>query len=251
MFPFALYLATGLIVGLHVFILVAQAIWGAPTHPTQYITFGGALGLALASFLALFWGRLGGLVAFPASVLCWMFYLPATLRTSRFTSSVLILGVAALGLLIGTTVHGWLRIRRRQVPLWAFPIAASRPARRWTLIGTTAVVATLAIVNVVAVGNRRTVTEEATWSIGSTTNKRGDREIELRYVRFPRCFQVVYYSKELQSYLETLPDHVPVTMVVVSSFGKTRSIQPGSIGSFQGSVRWVGGGQEGDDACPW
>ena len=254
MFPSALYLLTGLIVGLQVFMSLMQAVWGAPTHPVQYIGLVGALILILASVVALFRGRAGGLVAFGASVLCWAFYLPAmwaTLARSRFTLAALPFVLIPLALLSGTTIHGWFRISRRRSSHWAFPDAATNKARRLTLIGATAVLIALALVRVVAVGRTRTVVEETKWSYGGTVNPRGERQIRLRFVRFPKCFWTAY-STELETYLAGLQNgRVPVTMVVTSDFGRTRGISPRSIGTFAGNPGWAGMGQEGNGSCPW
>jgi hypothetical protein len=249
-----LYLLTGLIAGLQVFTSLMQAVWGAPTHPVQYIALVGALSLVVASVVALFRGRAGGLVAFGASFFCWAFYLPAmwaTLARSGFTLAALPFVLVPLALLSGTTVHGWFRIWRRQLPHWAFPDAATTRARRLTLIGATAVVVALAVVRAVAVGRTRTVTEETMWRYGETVNGRGEREIELRFVRFPKCFWTAY-STELEAYLAGLRNgRVPVTMVVTSDFGRTRGTSPRSIGTFAGNPGWAGAGREGDGACPW
>jgi len=254
MFSPALYLLTGLVAGVQVFMSLMQAVWGVPTHPVQYIALVGALILIAASVIALFRGRAGGLVAFGGSLLCWAFYLPAmwaTLARSRFTLAALPFVLVPLVLLSGTTVHGWFRVSRRQLPHWAFPDAATYKARRLTLIGATAVLVALALVRVVAVGRTRTVIEETTWSYGETANARGERQIELRFVRFPKCFWTAY-STELEAYLAGLRNgRVPVTMVVTSDFGRTRGISPRSIGTFAGNPGWAGSGQEGNGPCPW
>jgi len=76
-----LYFVTAAATAMLVFYLVMAAIWGAPTSPLQYVSFGGSVVLALAAFFAPFRGRAAAMIALVGCLASWSFYAPALIGT--------------------------------------------------------------------------------------------------------------------------------------------------------------------------
>lgn len=81
MFPFFLYLITGLTTGFQVFRLIMWAVWGRPPHPIEFVSLAGSLGLITAAVVSLFRPRIAAAVAFVASLAMWAFYGPALVQS--------------------------------------------------------------------------------------------------------------------------------------------------------------------------
>jgi hypothetical protein len=72
--PFALFLITGVLTAAHVYYLLSWAVWGAPTHPLQFVSLLGSMLLVLAAFVALFNLRISRKLATIGLVAIWPFY---------------------------------------------------------------------------------------------------------------------------------------------------------------------------------
>lgn len=81
MLPFFLYLLTGIATGLHVLYLLSWAVWGAPTHPLQYISVVGSLVVIVAAYVSLFKPRIAARFALLGLAAVWPFYVTAVVRT--------------------------------------------------------------------------------------------------------------------------------------------------------------------------
>lgn len=77
MFPFFLYLIAGAVTGFHVYSLLALTALGAPSHPLEFVSLLGSLGLVVAAYLTLFKPHAAARLALLASLAIWCFYGPA------------------------------------------------------------------------------------------------------------------------------------------------------------------------------
>ena len=80
MLPFFLYLVAGAVTGFHVYSLLALTVLGAPSHPLEFVSLLGSLGLVVAAYLSLFKPHAAARLALLASLAIWLFYGPATAR---------------------------------------------------------------------------------------------------------------------------------------------------------------------------
>ncbi len=83
MLPFCLYFATGVITGLHVYTLLALAVYGVPFNPLELVSFLGSLCLLIAAFVSLFKPHAAARLALLASLAIWCFYGPAIAKSIR------------------------------------------------------------------------------------------------------------------------------------------------------------------------
>jgi hypothetical protein len=83
MFPFCLYFAASVITGFHVYMLLAPAIYGAPSNPLELVSLLGSFGLLLAAYLSLFNPHAAAKLALIACLTIWCFYGPAIAKSVR------------------------------------------------------------------------------------------------------------------------------------------------------------------------
>jgi hypothetical protein len=259
MFPFTIYLVTALATGVQVHWLLMWAIWGAPTHPVQFISLGGSFVLLLASFVALFRPRAAAVIAIVGSLAIFTYYVPAVVvslqQLTLWHLPLLPLAFFPVILLCSTTIYAAAVLKRSEVLQrrpWMLPRSATPRQRRIVGVSVAAFVAAVLLVNRFAIGIERTIIEPAKWNYTDSTDERGIREIHLRFVHYPKCFER-FYSRELADYLEKRGDQqVPVTLVITSDFGEVRGISVRSVGDFKDMSGWRGGGAEGQNPkCPW
>jgi hypothetical protein len=81
MFPFFLYLVAGAVTGFHVYTLLTLTRLGAPSHPLEFVSLLGSLGLVVAAYVSLFRPHVAAKLALLASLAVWCFYGPAIART--------------------------------------------------------------------------------------------------------------------------------------------------------------------------
>lgn len=81
MLPFFLYLVAGVVTGFHVYTLLTLIQLGAPSHPLEFVSLLGSLGLVVAAYLSLFRPHVAAKLALLASLAAWCFYGPAIART--------------------------------------------------------------------------------------------------------------------------------------------------------------------------
>jgi hypothetical protein len=159
MFPFLLYVATGIVDGLHVLALLMQAVLGATARPVQYIALVGTIVLLCAGVTALFSARIAAYIALVACLANWTFYLPAlwvTLASGRAQLAVWpqpLVVLVPVALLMGATSLAVGRIRGRRHPRWMFADATPR-ARDWTLVGIVVAIAAIVVIDKLAIGTR-------------------------------------------------------------------------------------------------
>jgi len=80
MLPFFLYLIAGAVTGFHVYSLLTLTVLGAPSHPLEFVSLVGSLGLVVAAYLSLSKPYAAARLALLASLAIWLFYGPATAR---------------------------------------------------------------------------------------------------------------------------------------------------------------------------
>src|SRR5271154_6449843 len=78
----ALYLATAIATGIHVFYLAMWSIWSAPKNPLHYVVFAGCGILALAALVSPFRPRAAAIFALLGSIAALFFYVPALIYTA-------------------------------------------------------------------------------------------------------------------------------------------------------------------------
>ena len=76
-----IYLGAGVTTGWQVFSLLLWAVWGRPVSVMEFVALAGAFGLIAAALCTSFNGRAATGLALPATVLLWIFYLPALVAT--------------------------------------------------------------------------------------------------------------------------------------------------------------------------
>lgn len=77
MFPFALYLITGIATAAPVIYALEWAVWGAPIVATKYLSLLGSATLLVAAFTSLFERRIAARIALVGVLAIWSLYLPA------------------------------------------------------------------------------------------------------------------------------------------------------------------------------
>ena len=259
MFAFTIYLATALATGVQVYWRLMWAIWGAPTHTVQFISLGGSCALLLGSGVALFRPKAAAVIALFGSLLISSYYVPAVaVSLQQLTLRHLPLLPLALFpalLLCSATVYAASVLTRSDLlhrRSWMLPRSATPRQRRIVGMSVVAFVAAVLLVYTFAVGIERSIIEPAKWNYTESADERGVREIHLRFIRYPNCFER-FYSSELAAYLERRGDQpVPVTLIITSDFGEVRGISVRSVGDFTDMSGWRGGGTEGQNPkCPW
>lgn len=93
------FLVRGLIYGFFTFKALMWAVWGAPTHPIQYIALFSALGLLLSAFVSLASAERGRGLAIASILGVGMYYIPAT--QSLVPSATLRISPTAYLLILG------------------------------------------------------------------------------------------------------------------------------------------------------
>jgi hypothetical protein len=144
MFPFILYLASGLITAVHVYVLLTLTAIGAPHSALEFLSLLGSFGLCLSSYLSLFRPQLGAKLALPSAIVSWSFYGPAILQTlsagrqHQITDPrIAALPYIAVSLLALATVYSAIVSFRKtnegKLGDWIFPERAGRSTR--TIVG--------------------------------------------------------------------------------------------------------------------
>jgi len=113
------------------------AVWGAPTHPTQYVSLLGSFLMVLASYASLFRLRPAAWIALVGSLSAWTFYGPALVITSRAVldgsqlhrSGALVFAASAVTLLVVATIHALAAAAGKRENTRLFPVEASRRLR--------------------------------------------------------------------------------------------------------------------------
>jgi hypothetical protein len=83
MLPFCLYFVAGVITGLHVYTLLALAVYGVPFNPLELVALSGSLCLLIAAYVSLFKPYAAARLALLASLAIWCFYGPAIAKSIR------------------------------------------------------------------------------------------------------------------------------------------------------------------------
>ena len=83
MLPFCLYFVAGVITGIHVYTLLALAVYGGPSNPLELASLLGSLCLLIAAYVSLFKPRTAARLALLASLAIWCFYGPAFAKSIR------------------------------------------------------------------------------------------------------------------------------------------------------------------------
>jgi len=97
--PFLVLLGGGLVYSFFTFQSLMWAVWGAPTHPIQYVALFSALGLLLSAFVTLASAEVGRWMAIACSLGIGAYYIPAT--QSLIPSASLIVSPIAYLLIVG------------------------------------------------------------------------------------------------------------------------------------------------------
>jgi hypothetical protein len=86
-FPFALYLITGIATAAPVIYALSWAVWGASIFATEYISLLGSTVLAVSAFISLINRRAAARIALFGVLAIWSFYLPAIAGVVRMKLS--------------------------------------------------------------------------------------------------------------------------------------------------------------------
>lgn len=81
MLPSILYLATGLVTAMHLYVLLTLSVMGAPRNALEWMSLCGSLCLYISSYISLFRPQTGARLALPGALLSWSFYGPAIVAT--------------------------------------------------------------------------------------------------------------------------------------------------------------------------
>ncbi len=81
MFPFSLYVITGVLTGVHLYLLLVFTVYTPAATLLEWVALLGSLGLLVAAYVSLFRPRLAAQIALIACLLSWAFYAPAAVRT--------------------------------------------------------------------------------------------------------------------------------------------------------------------------
>ena len=103
MFPFLLYLITGLVTGLTTFWIKMWGVWGAPSHPTMSISLWGSFLLTITAYYSLFQPRRALQPALIFIFFIWSFYFAAILH--GFKDLLFAYPLFSILLLITVTVY--------------------------------------------------------------------------------------------------------------------------------------------------
>lgn len=97
MVPFVLYFVTGVVTGVHLYSLLALAVYGVPVNSLELVALLGSVCLLIAAWVSLFRPQAAAKIALIAALAIWLFYAPAIAKIvrsgleSRSTKSELIL----------------------------------------------------------------------------------------------------------------------------------------------------------------
>jgi hypothetical protein len=83
MLPFFLYCGTAAVTGLHIYTLLALAVYGVPVDPLELLALLGSFVLLAAAYVSLFKPQLAAKIALLAALLIWSFYGPAVAKIVR------------------------------------------------------------------------------------------------------------------------------------------------------------------------
>ncbi|HEY3972919.1 MAG TPA: hypothetical protein VGM18_07930 [Candidatus Sulfotelmatobacter sp.] len=83
MLPFFLYFVTGLVTGIHVYLLLAFTVYGAPFNPLELVSLLGSMLLLVAACVSLFRPHGAARLALIAALAMWCFYAPAIKNLMR------------------------------------------------------------------------------------------------------------------------------------------------------------------------
>jgi hypothetical protein len=83
MLPFCLYFVASVITGFHVYMLLALAVYGAPSDPLELVSLLGSLGLLIAAYVSLYKPHAAARLALLACLAIWCFYGPAIAKPIR------------------------------------------------------------------------------------------------------------------------------------------------------------------------
>jgi len=88
MLPFILYFVTSIITALHLYTLLALAIYGVPVSPLEFVALLGSLLMLIAAYISLFRARIAAQIALIAALLLWSFYAPAIAHRLRSENAI-------------------------------------------------------------------------------------------------------------------------------------------------------------------
>ncbi|HVI09151.1 MAG TPA: hypothetical protein VND65_12745 [Candidatus Binatia bacterium] len=83
MLPFILYFLTSVLTAIHLYSLLALALYGVPVSPLEGVALLGSLLMLIAAYISLFRPRIGAQTALIAALLLWSFYAPAIVHRLR------------------------------------------------------------------------------------------------------------------------------------------------------------------------
>ncbi len=83
MLPFSLYVITGVLTGVHLYLLLVFTVYTPAAALLEWVAMLGSLCLLVAACVSLFKPRVAARIALIACLLIWAFYAPATVRTVR------------------------------------------------------------------------------------------------------------------------------------------------------------------------
>lgn len=223
MTAFLLFFVTALATGWQLSQQILMGVWGKPSNPIEFVGFIGSLILFASAYVALFSLRRAIWIAMGATVLLWIFYLPALVTTASTGGPVV---VFVPGLLLGCTTGLLIfEIARRLWKTYDGQIPDNAPPkifRRVILSLTGLAVLSLIVLEVFFVGVDREVTVPVTYAI---ERENGRSIAKMTFQNLAGFNFIETDSKEVIGYLEANhPRNVSVRVSMSYDFGKVRSM---------------------------